>query len=287
MMQVTEKLCQSILTRSSGYLKQVCSHSLNPYTGCGYGRSSCGVGCYVQSNPWLTRGRTWGSFVDVKTNADSVYLKTCERERRWAHKRSRNFSIFLSSSTEPWQPLEKRFRVTRRLLQSMVSQPPDELILQTHSTGLRDDLSLIGQLNRKCNLRVHISIEGDRDRLPGLPPPPATVEDRLNLLQELSQTRIKTVICLSPLTPLQKPDDFFRQLAERGAAAVILDHFIEGDGTLDGNRTLKTALPQAMEKVNPDSVILDYRERMAARARNYLPVGISAEGFAGRFLPPQ
>jgi len=284
-MQVTETLCQSILTRASGYLKQVCSHSLNPYTGCGYGRSSCGVGCYVQFNPWLTRSRSWGSFVDVKTNADSVYLKTWEAERRWAHRRSQTFSVFFSSSTEPWQPLEKNFRVTRRLLQSMVSRPPDELILQTHSTGLRDDLSLVEQLNRNCDLRVHISIEGDRNRLPGLPPPPATVEDRLNLLRELSQKRVQTIICLSPLTPLQNPDDFFRQLADRGASALILDHFIEGDGTPDGKRTLKTSLPQAMAKLNPDSIALDYRDRMADRARNFLPVGISAEGFAGRFLP--
>ena len=35
-MEITETHCTSILTRASGYLKEVCSHSLNPYIGCGY-----------------------------------------------------------------------------------------------------------------------------------------------------------------------------------------------------------------------------------------------------------
>ena len=45
------------LTRTGGYLAGVTSHSLQPYRGCPLGSSLCGVGCYVQHNPWLTRGR--------------------------------------------------------------------------------------------------------------------------------------------------------------------------------------------------------------------------------------
>ena len=78
-MKITTTKCISILTRTSGYLKGVCSHSLNPYIGCGYGNSSCGEGCYVQFNQWLNRGRDWGDFVDVKVNADTVYLNTVKR----------------------------------------------------------------------------------------------------------------------------------------------------------------------------------------------------------------
>ncbi|MCH8209670.1 MAG: hypothetical protein IIA62_11560 [Nitrospinae bacterium] len=79
-MKVSETPCSSILTRTGGYLKEVCSHSLNPWVGCGFGKSSCGIGCYVQFNAWLTRGRRWGDFVDVKINAAEVYLKTCDAE---------------------------------------------------------------------------------------------------------------------------------------------------------------------------------------------------------------
>ena len=74
-MEIRETYCASILTRTSGYLREVCSHSLNPYVGCGYGNSSCGEGCYVRFNLWLLRGRQWGSFVDVKVNADKFTIK--------------------------------------------------------------------------------------------------------------------------------------------------------------------------------------------------------------------
>jgi len=48
---VSEVEVGRILTRASGYLRDVCSHSLQPYRGCSFGRSLCGVGCYVRHNP--------------------------------------------------------------------------------------------------------------------------------------------------------------------------------------------------------------------------------------------
>ena len=282
-MEITETQCKSILTRTSGYLKQVCSHSINPYVGCGFGRSACGVGCYVRHNAWLTKGRDWGSFVEAKTNAPEVYLQTCEAEQRWAHRRDQPFTLFFSSSTEPWQPIEQQYRITRRLLEAMLTHPPDELILQTHATAILDDLPLIARLSEHCRLRVHVSIEGDTERLPGLPPPPATVAGRIELLRQLRDAGIFAVACLSPLYPMEHPAAFFEQLAGAGASAVIIDHFIEGDGTAEGVRTWKTDLPPSMEAVNPESTQLAYRDRIAAIARTYLPVGISAAGFAGQY----
>jgi DNA repair photolyase len=282
-MTIIEIQCKSILTRASGYLKQVCSHSINPYVGCGFGRSACGVGCYVRHNTWLTKGRDWGGFVEVKTNAPEVYLQTCEAERRWAHRRDQSFALFFSSSTEPWQPVEKQYRITRRILEAMQMHPPDELILQTHATAMRDDLELVAALSQQCRLRVHVSIEGDIERLPGLPPPPATVKGRIELLRQLRSAGIFAVACLSPLYPMEHPAAFFKQLAGAGASAVVLDHFIEGDGTAEGVRTLKTDLPRSMEAVDSESTRLAYRDRIAAIARDYLPVGISAAGFAGHY----
>lgn len=282
-MQTREINCKSILTRTSGYLKSVCSHSLNPYVGCGFGRSACGVACYVQSNTWLMRGRTWGDFVDIKRNAPEVYRATCETERRWAQRGSRPFSVFFSSATEPWQAAEKKYHITRRILHAMQEHPPDELILQTHTTGIRDDLPTVKALHGQCNLRVHVSVEGDTDRLPGLPPPPASLEERLTLLRELSDEGLRAVACLSPLYPIQDPHAFFERLATCGVHAVVIDHFIEGDGTPDGSRTRKTALPEAMQSLMAESIHLEYRDHIAAIARRYLPVGLSAEGFAGRY----
>jgi len=286
-MKVSETHCKSILTRSSGYLGDVSTHSLNPYSGCGFGRSSCGIYCYVQFNTWITRGRSWGEFVDVKINSPEVYKQTLSAEKRWAEKRSKPFSIFMSSSTDPWQPIEKKYRITRQILQAMLSAPPDELILQTHSTLIDDDIDIISKLAQLCRLRIHISIEGDRDNLPGLPSPPSPNKDRIDSLAKFSKAGITSVACLSPLYPISDPNSFFLKLANSGATAAVIDHFIQGDGTKDGSRTFKTSLPPTMANLNSESIKLSYRDVIANIARKYLPVGISASGFAGNYIDCQ
>lgn len=67
--------------------------------------------------------------------------------------------------------------------------------------------------------------------------------------------------------------------------AVVIDHFIEGDGTPDGRRTMQTALPQSMTLVNPASTRLEYRNRILQIARRRMPcrVGVSADGFSGHY----
>ncbi|HSF17371.1 MAG TPA: hypothetical protein VLK65_17625 [Vicinamibacteria bacterium] len=92
------------------------------------------------------------------------------------------------------------------------------------------------------------------------------------------------MITVSPLLPIERPEDFFRRVA-RAADAVVIDHFIEGDGSQDGARTRATALPTVMESVLPGCTALDYRDRMVAAARRILPgkVGVSVSGFAGTF----
>ena len=94
------------------------------------------------------------------------------------------------------------------------------------------------------------------------------------------------MITVSPLLPIAEPRRFFERLAEV-ADAVVVDHFIEGDGTPGGARTLATPLPEAMARVEPASVRLDYRDRMVAVAEEVMPgrVGVSVDGFAGRFRP--
>ena len=282
-MQINLIQTKTILTRTTGYLKKVSTHSLNPYSGCGFGNSSCGQGCYVRLNTWINQGREWGSFVDVKTNAADLYTQTVQKEKSWAARQSQPFSIFMSSATDPWQPAEKKYRITRKILQAMISTPPDELILQTHSSAILEDLDAIEELSQICNLRVQISIEGDRDTLPGLPHPPCSVEDRIRTLEKLSSRGIFTVSCLSPLYPLVDPDSFFHRIKSAGTSAIVIDHFILGDGTPDGSRARKSSLPEIMSTVMPESIHLSYREKVVGIARKYLPVGISATGFAGNY----
>lgn len=285
-MQVVESSIRKILTRTSGYLQTVSSHSMQPYQGCSLGRSLCGVGCYVQHNGHLTRGRAWGSFVEARLNAADSYREHVAAERAWARRSRGRFAIFLSSSTEPFLPQEARYRVTESLLRAMVNDPPDELIVQTHSHRVADYIPLFEQLHARCRLRVHVSIETDREQLPGLPPHASSVARRIEAALRLKTAGIQTVVTVSPLLPIADPEAFFREIAA-AADAVVIDHYIEGDGSPDGRRTLRTALPAAMAELDPAAVTLEYRDRMVSVAQRYLPgrVGVNIDGFAGRYLP--
>jgi DNA repair photolyase len=281
---------QNILTRTSGYLVGIASHSLQPYRGCPLGASLCGVGCYVQHARHLTRGRPWGSFLEARTNAADAYLARVDRERRWARGARGSFGVFLSSATEPFPPQEGKWGITRSILDAMIADPPDTLIVQTHSHRVLDATEQFVDLADRAALRVHISIETDRERIPGLAGHGSPVDRRFEAAEALKRSGVFVVVTVAPLLPIADPDEFFRRVA-RSADAVVLDHFIGGDGSRDGGRTRRTRLPEAMAAIDPESIGLEYLDRMAEIAERFLPgkVGIGRDGFAGRWdtRPPQ
>lgn len=282
---MTETTVKNILTRTSGFLRTVTSHSLQPYRGCTFGRSLCGVGCYVRHNGHVTRGREWGGFLEVRTNAAESYRENFEREARWARGgRDGRFSVFCSSSTDPFLPQESRYRITASVLAAMREQPPDLLIMQTHTHRLVSQIPALAALAEQSELRVHVSIESDRDTLPGLPPPASPVSRRIEACAALKSAGLFTVVTVAPLLPITDPDRFFGRIAEV-ADAVVIDHFIQGDGSADGGRTQRTALPEAMAAIEPASTTLAYRDRIVEIARRHLPgrVGVNIDGFAGRY----
>lgn len=282
--EVVETEVQSILTRTGGFLDGVASHSLQPYRGCAYGRSLCGVGCYVRHNFHVTRGRPWGSFLEARTNAAQVYRAEHAAERRWSERRGIPFGVFMSSSTDPFVPQESRCRISHSVLEAMIDAPPDLLILQTHSHHAEPALPLMVELSKRCRARLHLSIETDRDRIEGLPPHASPVERRLETAAAFRAAGVFTVITVAPLLPIADPERFFERIG-RVADACVLDHFVGGDGTPDGGRTRKTLLPLAMEAVHPGSADREYLAEMTALARWVLPgrVGVHRDGFAGRY----
>ena len=159
---VSTMLARTILTRTSGYLRDVSSHSLQPYRGCSFGQSLCGGGCYVQHNRFITKGLPWGSCVVAKTNAAELYARDVEKEHAYANRHGREFGIFMSSSTDPFLPHEARFGITTAVLRAMLDAPPEFLILQTHTHLIVDAIDLFEALSRRTRLRVLLSIESDR-----------------------------------------------------------------------------------------------------------------------------
>lgn len=283
-MIIDEIQSRSILTRSSGYLSSVCSHSLQPYRGCGLGRSLCGVACYARHQQFLVKGRKWGGFLDVKSDAPQLYLNTFDRESAWARRTHDAMTVFLSSSTEPFPPQERQLRITLACLEAMLEKPPDALIVQTHSHLVEEYTGLLMQLGQKCRLRVHISIETDRERIDGLPGHFSSVAKRLETARKLRSSGLFVVITVAPLLPIEKPELFFEKLADV-SDAVVIDHFVGGDGSANGSRTFRTALPEAIRTIDPLALNLNYRDEIANVALRFFPdrVGIGISGFAGVF----
>ncbi|WP_265182072.1 radical SAM protein [Geomicrobium sp. JCM 19055] len=150
---ILHKQARTILTKASGFLEGY-SHTLNPYVGCAYGCSYC----YVRKMPIaLFREESWGDYVDVKANAKSLLIKELRRE-----KQKGPVTIFMSSSTDPYQPIEYKEELTRNLLEALTEDPPDFLFIQTRSPMVTRDLDLFQKL--KDRLLVSITIETDEDR---------------------------------------------------------------------------------------------------------------------------
>ena len=237
---------RTILNPTGGFLGGGFTHTMNLYRGCALGNSLCGLYCYAQWNPHHTLGRPWGGFLDVKTEFLEAYRAQYDRLKRPPRGEPKPLRIFLSSVTEPYPPQERTARRMRRLLEEMVIRPPDLLVIQSHTPLVLDDLSVLQQLRERCGLQINITVETDQEQLPSPFPrhayPPAS---RIAALRSLKEAGLFTVAAVSPLLPLNNPRRFARQL-EAACDRVILDHYLLGDGSPNGQRTQQTRLPMLL-----------------------------------------
>lgn len=97
----------------------------------------------------------WGEWLEIKTNAAENYRK----EMVTLRKKNNIINIFMSSATDPYQPMERKANITRGLLEEMIESPPDFLQIQTRGPLITRDIDLIVKLNQKCKVLVSMTIE--------------------------------------------------------------------------------------------------------------------------------
>lgn len=217
------KTPKTLLNKGTGFLSGY-SHSLNPYTGCSFGCSYC----YVRQMPVSTfRHAAWGTWVDIKKDAAEVFRKDLLRA-----KSKGPVTIFMSSSTDPYQPIEHKEQITRSLLEVMVSNPPDFLFVQTRSPLVHRDIDLLLRLENK--VRVSMTVETDREDIrkyfsPMAPP----ISARLKTLQLLADAGVPTQATIAPMLP---SSEGFAELLRPLVSRVCLDDYFMGDGS-GGKRT--------------------------------------------------
>ena len=162
-MEILLKEAKSILTpQRNGFLAArpyPFTHSLSGYVGCGFGQTTCGLYCYAQFLPnWHFRGFTaeWGHAVQVKTNAAQLLAKALSTMKPQVRQKLR---IFMSSTTDPYQPVEREYQITRQCLEVFAGYDDlDLLVVQTRSPLAARDLSLLGKIPYAC---LSVTIETD------------------------------------------------------------------------------------------------------------------------------
>nr|WP_216855457.1 radical SAM protein [Paenibacillus alba] len=257
------------MTKASGFLEGY-SHTLNPYTGCVFACSYC----YVRQMPVaLFRDEGWGDFVDVKDNAAELLAKELARAKNRGP-----VKIFMSSATDPYQPIEHKERVTRSLLEVMSVHPPDFLFVQTRSPLVTRDADLFELLGDR--VRVSMTVETDREEVrraftPSAPPIPA----RLQALRELAARGIPVQATIAPVLPSSE------QFAERLAGIVdrvCIDDYFMGDGS-GGKRTERIGVRKIYDALGlTDWYSRDAYRRVHEQLLRHFPqecVFLSQEGF--------
>ena len=163
-------------------------YCINPYVGCFHG---CRY-CYATFMKRFT-GHTepWGSFVDIKTNAPEVLHRQL-RTAAAGH-------VLISSVTDPYQPMEEKYKLTRRCLEVLLPHQPSVNVL-TKSPLILRDLDLLKQFKA---ITVGFTVGTDNDEIrrifePHAPP----VEARIQALKTLFEAGLKTYVFIGPLLPM-------------------------------------------------------------------------------------
>jgi DNA repair photolyase len=156
-------------------------YTVNLYRGCTHNCSYCYAPSLIHDE------RQWGSYVDAKVNAPAVL----ERELRKAKK----LVVFISSASDPYQPVEAKYGITRQVLKVLLKHKFPVLILTRSPLVLRD----VDIFKQFPWLRVGFSISSVPTKFfePGVPP----LEKRLEALAKLRDAGITTWVSMAPVIP--------------------------------------------------------------------------------------
>ncbi|OPX82053.1 MAG: Radical SAM superfamily protein [Pelotomaculum sp. PtaB.Bin013] len=211
---VSETICKTALNKTGipGY--QYC---LNPYVGCAHACSYCYASFMCR---FRGRREPWGTFVECKINFPAVL------ERQLKRLGSKGGSILTGSVTDPYQPVEASYCLTRSCLEALASCPLLELGILTKSALVLRDLSLLQKINR-CSVGFSITTIDDKAaRI--LEPGASSPGLRLAAARQLIGAGIPVWVFIAPLLPgLGDSDEalaaLFSSLKKAGVREVMAD----------------------------------------------------------------
>lgn len=186
-----EITCRSAMNRVSGMPFR---WSLNPYRGCVHGCHYCFARRFHAYFD-LNAGDDFTSIIFVKTNVGRVLREELSL-RSW-----RRETVSVGTATDPYQPIEGRYRLTRACLEAFAdwSSP---MTLVTKGTMVVRDVDVLAELSRRTECTVCFSIITTDPQLgrtlePGTPPP----AKRFEALRRLADAGVNAGVLLAPVLP--------------------------------------------------------------------------------------
>jgi DNA repair photolyase len=253
----------SILTEAKGFMDSY-DYTLNPYSGCSFGCNYCYAAFFARSNE---EKDNWGNWLKVKENALQLLIK-------WRKKPLLDKTLYISSVTDPYQPIEKQLELTRSLLKELLKYHKPRLVIQTRSQLVARDIDLLKQFEvAQVNMTVTTDSEDVRKAFEPLCP---SNKVRLKAIKEVTDAGIQTCITMTPLLPVQNAEAFTEELLNTGVQKFIVQPFHPDKGKFVAS-TREVAIEQ-MARMNWDDSKYD---EVVEVFRNRLPwLGEGKQGFA-------
>ena len=187
------------------------SQSINPYRGCEHG---C-VYCYARpSHAYLelSPGLDFETKLFAKTNAAELLREALAKP---GYQPS---PIALGANTDCYQPIERKHRITRQILE-VLAECEHPVTIVTKSALVERDLDLLGPMAGKNLAKVFVSIGTlERELARKLEPRAASPQRRLDVLKKLSESKIPCGVMIAALIPALN-DGTLEQVLEAAAAA--------------------------------------------------------------------
>lgn len=240
---------KSILTPTSGFISQY-KFTLNPYGGCGFG---CGY-CYARFfAPSAGQRETWGRWISVKRNACELIARACR-----SGVLKTGDPVYMSSVTDPYQPIERRLGLTRAILEAVLeSRVQPRLTIQTRSPFVTRDIDLFRQFEKiRVNFTITTDSEGVRRRYePHCP----SIGARFKAAAEVAAEGVRIGVSISPMLPIRDIQAFGARLVGLDADEYVTQYLKPGRSSFAAGSSA-----EALRKAREDS--WGMREYKVARA---------------------
>ena len=288
----------SILTRATGFMGEY-DFTLNPYGGCTFGCTYCYAAFFARDKELQ---ENWGKWVRVKHNEESPYNldktsgkwvssgNNASQPYRMTPKSLDGKLIYMSSVTDPYQPIERKLGLTRHWLKQLADNQKPKLVIQTRSPDVTRDCDLFQRIkDNGGSVQVNMTITtDDEDVRRAFEPSCPSNTIRMKAIKEIREKGITTCITMTPLLLVSDPEAFANRLLDTGVRKFIVQpfHFNQGKFIAQTREQAVAVMAEKLgcEKPRYKERYLEHYNEVFKILKESLPqLGEGKDGFAPPF----